>query len=64
MMTLGQAAGTAAALFGPDVTRFDPRTLRQALRRDGVALSLEEGYLDAMTPATLTPGGEGLRLSG
>ena len=51
MMTLGQAAGTAAALFGQDVTRFDPQALRQALRQDGVALSLAEGYLDAMALA-------------
>ena len=69
MMTLGQAAGTAAALFGQDVTRFDPQALRRALRQDGVALSLAEGYLDAIKsghPHPPTPsrerglGGEGL----
>ena len=48
MMTLGQAAGTAAALFGGEVADFDAAALRQALRADGVALTLEEGYLDAM----------------
>ena len=48
MMTLGQAAGTAAALFGPDVAQADPDVLRRALRRDGVALTLEDGYLEAM----------------
>lgn len=48
MMTLGQAAGTAAALFGTDVVRFDAATLRRQLQADGVALTLEDGYLDAM----------------
>jgi hypothetical protein len=48
MMTLGQAAGTAAALFGRDVAAFDAAALRQALTRSGVALTLEAGYLDAM----------------
>jgi hypothetical protein len=48
MMTLGQAAGTAAALFGGDMACFDAPALRQALRDDGVALTLEQGYLEAM----------------
>ena len=48
MMTLGEAAGIAAALFGEDAVHADPETLRSALREDGVALTLEEGYLEAM----------------
>jgi hypothetical protein len=48
MMTLGQAAGTAAALFGAGVAHFDAAALRTALREDGVALTLEDGYLEAM----------------
>jgi hypothetical protein len=56
MMTLGQAAGTAAALFGPDVATADPDVLRRALRRDGVALTLEDGYLEAMPAPAPAPG--------
>ena len=48
MMVLGQAAGTAAALFGPDVGALDSQRLRQQLAADGVALDLESGYLEAM----------------
>ena len=48
MMVLGQAAGTATALFGESVRDFDAATLRAQLRRDGVALDLKTGYLDAM----------------
>jgi hypothetical protein len=48
MMLLGQAAGTAAALFGAEVAEADGPALRRALHADGVALTLEEGYLDAM----------------
>lgn len=49
MMVLGQAAGTAAALFGGSVRDFDAAALRDQLRGDGVALDLETGYLDAMS---------------
>ena len=52
MMVLGQAAGTAAALFGPKVHAFDPDILRTRLQKDGVALDLETGYLDAMSDLT------------
>jgi hypothetical protein len=55
MMTLGQAAGTAAALFGPDVATADPDVLRRALRRDGVALTLADGYLEAMPALAPAP---------
>ena len=50
MMMLGQAAGTAAALFEADVPWGDANMerLRRQLATDGVALSLEEGWLDAM----------------
>ena len=48
MMVLGQVAGTAAALFGAEIQNFSPEKLRQQLRRDGVALDLESGYLDVM----------------
>lgn len=48
MMVLGQAAGTAAALFGTQVKDFDAPSLRETLGRDGIALELGEGYLDAM----------------
>jgi hypothetical protein len=48
MMVLGQAAGTAAALFGDSVRDFDAAALRAQLDRDGVALDLQTGYLDAM----------------
>ncbi len=48
MMVLGQAAGTAAALFGKDVANFDAQKLREALSADGVALDLQSAYLDAM----------------
>ena len=49
MMVLGQAAGTAAALFGRAVAEFDAPRLREQLRRDGVALELDTGYLDALS---------------
>jgi hypothetical protein len=55
MMTLGQAAGTAAALFGPDAARGAPAALRDALRRDGAALTLEAGYLEAMGSGSAQP---------
>jgi len=48
MMVLGQAAGTAAALFGPDVVGGDSQRLRQQLAADNVALDLKTGYLEAM----------------
>ena len=48
MMVLGQAAGTAAAMLGDSVRDFDAAALRAQLRRDGVALDLQSGYLDAM----------------
>ena len=48
IMVLGQAAGTAAALFGARVQEFEPRRLQDQLIADGVALDLETGYLDAM----------------
>ncbi len=55
MMVLGQAAGTAAALFGKDVIHFDPVALRDALRQDGVALDLASGYLEAMPDIQALP---------
>ena len=48
MMVLGQAAGTASALFGERVHDFDADQLRTQLQKDGIALDLETGYLDAM----------------
>jgi hypothetical protein len=48
MMVLGQAAGTAAALFGKDLTNVDAQQLRAALVADGIALDLKSAYLDAM----------------
>ena len=48
MMVLGQAAGTAAALCHGDFDRQDPTALRRVLARDGVALDLATGYLEAM----------------
>ena len=52
MMMLGQAAGTAAALFGLDTAAYvsgdGMSRLQDQLVTDGVALTLEEGYLDAM----------------
>jgi hypothetical protein len=47
-MVLGQAAGTAAALFGKHVHNFNAKQLRKQLQKDGVVLDLETGYLDAM----------------
>ncbi|MDQ3703484.1 MAG: FAD-dependent oxidoreductase, partial [Chloroflexota bacterium] len=55
MITLGQAAGTTAALFGADVCRADAQTLRAALRADGVSLSPAEGYREAMPGAPVSP---------
>lgn len=48
MMLLGQAAGTAAALFGDQIQKFDAQILRNHLKQSGVALTLSDGYLDAM----------------
>lgn len=48
MMVLGQAAGTASALFGKNVHNFNATQLRTQLQKDGVALDLKTGYLDAM----------------
>jgi hypothetical protein len=58
MMMLGQAAGTAAALFGGDVAQGDPASLRQQLVEDGAAPTLEHGWLDAMTDVEPTPADE------
>ena len=49
MMVLGQAAGTAAALFGANAHNPSAEILCNTLRKDGIALDLETGYLDAMT---------------
>ena len=35
-------------MFGDTVRDFEATALREQLRRDGVALDLETGYLDAM----------------
>lgn len=48
MMMLGQAAGTAVALFGADVTNVNAARLRQQLIADDAAPTLEHGWLDAM----------------
>ena len=48
MIMLGQAAGTAVALFGAQVVQADPERLRQQLINDGAAPSLAHGWLDAM----------------
>jgi len=55
MMVLGQAAGTAAALFGKDVSNFDAHKLRAALVEDGVGLDLQSTYLDAMSDISPLP---------
>lgn len=56
MMMLGQAAGTAAALYGSDtiMAATDGRIhqIREQLALDGVALSLADGWLDAMPDIT------------
>ena len=49
---LGQAAGTAAALFGKNVQHYDAWALRDRLKQNGVALALSEGYLEAMPGLT------------
>ncbi|MEE2753812.1 MAG: FAD-dependent oxidoreductase [Candidatus Latescibacterota bacterium] len=49
MMVLGQAAGSAAALFGSSVKQFKAKNSRNTLRSDGIALDLADGYLDAMS---------------
>ena len=49
MMVLGQAAGSADALFGSSVKQFKAENLRNTLRSDGIALDLADGYLDAMS---------------
>jgi hypothetical protein len=48
MMVLGQAAGAAAAMYGRSVKSYNPDDLRSTLKSDGVALELQDGYLDAM----------------
>lgn len=48
MMVLGQAAGTAAGLFGTDISHFDAERLQKRLEEDGVALDPSRGYLDNM----------------
>ena len=48
MMILGQATGTAAAHFDSDMHQTDVEILHKHLRKDGVALDLETGYVDAM----------------
>jgi hypothetical protein len=53
MMVLGQAAGTAAALFGEQIQQYDAQRLRAHLRQQGVALALSDGYLEAFP--SLTP---------
>lgn len=55
MMVLGQAAGTAAALFGEHVHAYNATNLRDHLKADGVALDLQTGYLDAMPNLTPIP---------
>ena len=55
MMILGQAAGTAAALFGGDVARADAQRLRRQLAVDGAAPTLEHGWLDAMDDVESAP---------
>jgi hypothetical protein len=55
MMVLGQAAGTAAALFGKDVANFDAQKLRAALVEDGVGLDLQSTYLDVMSDINPLP---------
>jgi len=52
MMVLGQAAGTAAALFRKNVQHYDARALRGRLKQNGGALALSEGYLEAMPGLT------------
>ena len=52
MMVLGQAAGTAGALFGSEAQRGDMQVLRTRLQEEGVALDLASGYLDAMPGLT------------
>ncbi len=49
MMVLGQAASSAAALFGSSVKQFKAENLRKTLRSDEIALDLADGYLDAMS---------------
>ncbi|MFH1567165.1 MAG: FAD-dependent oxidoreductase, partial [Gemmatimonadota bacterium] len=64
MMVLGQAAGTAAALFGGRAGAFEAGRLRDQLRRDGVALDLQTGYLEAMgLRPLLVPRGDPARRS-
>jgi hypothetical protein len=52
MMMLGQAAGTAAAVYGREAVAAATDTriskIRDQLSTDGVALDLAEGWLDAM----------------
>ncbi|HIG56157.1 MAG TPA: FAD-dependent oxidoreductase [Candidatus Latescibacteria bacterium] len=44
----GTSTWTAAALCDGDISSIAIATLRQALRRDGVALDLANSYLDTM----------------
>ena len=55
MMVLGQAAGTAVALYGARVAATEPAPLRQQLAADGVALDLETAWLDAMADIEPVP---------
>lgn len=48
MIMLGQAAGTAVALFGADVAQADPHRLQQQLANDDAAPTLAHGWLDTM----------------
>lgn len=66
IMVLGQAAGTAAALFGPGVQDFGAQRLQAQLRADGVALDLETGYLEAMRAIEpiVTPAAKGYPVRG
>jgi hypothetical protein len=53
MMVLGQAAGTAAALFGAGA--IDTEALHRQLAADGAAPELSHGWLDAMPDVSPTP---------
>ncbi|MDA0335472.1 MAG: FAD-dependent oxidoreductase [bacterium] len=58
MMVLGQAAGTAVALFGADVMQADPHKLRNQLSNDDAAPSLAHGWLDVMADIAPIPAHE------
>lgn len=55
MIMLGQAAGTAAALFRDEVVQIDARRLQAQLAADGAAPTLEHGWLDAMPDISPVP---------